>query len=84
MHVITDAHPDLADEIEALKKEREALHSHLERIIVRLDRVSRDDAGGFRQICGDLGHFLDGLRAHGKKESEMIQHSFTHGEAESG
>jgi hypothetical protein len=77
MHLTTDAHPHLADEVEALRNERAQLHSNLQRIIVRLDHVSRDDAGGFGQICADVEGFLDDLRTHGQKERELLQHAFT-------
>ena len=84
MHVITDANPHLADEVETLRNGREELHSNLERIIVRLDHVSRDDAGGFEQICADVERFLDDLRTHGQKESALLQHSFPQEEGGSG
>ena len=84
MHLITDANPHLAGEVGALRNERAELHANLERTIVRLDHVSRDDAGGFGQICADLERFLDDLRAHGEKERELLQHSFTQEEGGSG
>ena len=84
LHIITDADPHSADEVRALRNERADLHANLERIIVRLDHVSRDDAAGFRQICADLERFLDDLRAHGQKESELLQRSFTQEEGGSG
>ena len=83
MHLITDAHPHLAGEVEALRNEREELHSDLGRIILRLDHVSTDDAAGFGKTCADLERFLDDLRAHGEKERELLQHSFTQEEGES-
>ncbi len=76
MHVITDADPRLAGEVETLRKGREELRSNLERIIVRLERVSRDDAGGFGKTCAELERFLDDLRAHGHKERDLLQRSF--------
>ena len=84
MHLITDANPHLAGEVGALRNERAELHANLERTIVRLDHVSWDDAGGFGQICADLERFLDDLRAHGEKERELLQHSFTQEEGGSG
>lgn len=84
MHLITDANPHLAGEVGALRNEREELHANLHRIIVRLDRVSRDDAGGFGRICADLERFLDDLRTHGQKERELLQRSFTQEEGGSG
>jgi hypothetical protein len=84
MHLITDANPHLAGEVGALKNEREELHSNLRRIIVQLERVSRDDAGGFGKICAELERFLDHLKTHGQKERELLQHSFTQEEGGSG
>lgn len=77
MHVITDANPHWAAEVEALRIERADLHAALEGIIVRLDRVSRDNSAEFGQVCRDLERFFDRLRAHGRKERELLQHSFT-------
>ena len=76
LHVITEANPHLAGEVGALRNERADLHANLESILVRLDRVSRDDAGGFGQLCADVERFLDALRAHGRKERALLQRSF--------
>ena len=84
MHLITDADPHLAGEVEALRNERTKLHATLHRIIAQLERVSRDDSGGFGQICADLEHFLDDLRTHGQKESELLRNSSTQNQGESG
>jgi hypothetical protein len=84
MHLITDANPHLAGEVGALRNERAELHANLQRIIVQLDHASRDDAGGFGQICADLERFLDDLRTHGQKERELLQDSFTQEEGGSG
>ena len=84
MHLITDVDPHLAGEVGALRNERAGLHAKLERIIVRLDHVSPDDAAGFGRVCSDLERFLDDLRTHGQKESELLQHSFTQEECGSG
>ena len=84
MHLITDANPHLAGEVETLRNGREELHSNLVRIIVRLERVSRDDAGGFGKICAELERFLDDLRTHGQKERDLLQHSFAQEQGGSG
>ncbi len=84
LHLITDANPHLTAEVGALRNERADLHANLERIILRLDHVSRDDAGGFGQVCADLERFLDNLRAHGQKERELLQRSFVQEEGGSG
>ena len=84
MHLITDTHPHLAGEVEALRNQRKELHSDLERIILRLDHVSPDDAAGFGKTCADLERFLDHLRTHGQKESELLERSFNQEEGGSG
>ena len=84
MHLITDANPHLAGEVEKLRNGREVLHSNLEGIIVRLDQASPDDAVGFGKICAELERFLDELRTHGRKERELLQHSFAQEEGGSG
>ena len=84
MHLITDSHPHLVGEVEALRNEREELHADLERIIVRLDHVSGEDATGFGKTCAKLQRFLDDLRTHGQKEGELLQRSFTQEEGGSG
>jgi hypothetical protein len=84
MHLITDANPHLAGEVNTLRNGREELHSNLKRIIVRLERIARDDAGGFGKICAELERFLDDLRAHGQKERELLQHSFAQEQGGSG
>lgn len=84
LHLITDAQPHLADEVEALRDERARLHAGLESIIIRLDRVSRDDAGGFEQLCADLTRFLDALSVHGRKERALLQRSFAQEEGGTG
>ena len=84
MHLVTEANPHLAGEVETLRNGREELHSNLERIIVRLERVSRDDADEFGKICAELERLLDNLRAHGEKERELLQHSFIQEEGGTG
>jgi hypothetical protein len=84
LHRITDAKPHLAGEVASLASERAELRANLEKVMVRLDHVSRDDAGEFRQVCTDLERFLDDLRAHGQRESELLQRSFSQEEGGSG
>jgi hypothetical protein len=76
MHLITGANPSLTPEVQALEDERDALHSNLQGVIVRLERVSGDDMATFGEICTDLESALDALRAHGERERELLQRSF--------
>jgi len=84
MHLIADANPHLAGEVGALRNKHAELHVDLERIILRLDHISRDDARGFGLICANLERFLDDLRRLGQNEAELLQHSFTQEEGGSG
>lgn len=77
LHVITTASPHLAADVEALQTERTTLHRDLEKLAIRLDRLSTQDTGEFRQACADLEQFLDALRLHSQREIELHQHSFT-------
>jgi len=76
MHLIGDTKPHLASEVKALRNVREELHANFERIMVRLEYVSPDDAAGFEKVCGELEHYLADLKAHGQKEVELLQRSF--------
>jgi uncharacterized membrane protein YccC len=82
MHLITDAKPCLASEVKSLRNAREELQSDFERIIVRFERVSFDDSAGFRKICAELERYLDHLKVHGQKETELLQRSVNQKEAE--
>jgi hypothetical protein len=77
MHLITDTKPHLASEVKALRNVREELQTDFERIIVRLEYVSPDDAAGFGKVCAELERYLEDLRAHGQKEMELAQRSFS-------
>ena len=76
MHLITDTKPHLASEVKALRNVREELHANFERIMVRLEYVSPDDAAGFGKVCAELERYLEDLKAHGQKELELLQRSF--------
>jgi hypothetical protein len=84
MHLITDTKPHLASEVKALRNVREELQADFERIIVRLEYVSPDDAVGFGNVCAELEGYLEDLRAHGQKETELLHRSFNKEEGGSG
>ena len=84
MHLITDTKPRLAGEVKALKNAREELQANFERVIVQLEYVSPDDAAGFEKVCGELEHYLADLKAHGRKELELLQRSFQQNEGQAG
>ncbi|HSS65973.1 MAG TPA: hypothetical protein VLS27_16215, partial [Gammaproteobacteria bacterium] len=67
MHSITDANPHLASKVRALKDVRGKLQANFERIILRLEYVSPDDAAAFGEVCAELECYLEQLRTHGEK-----------------
>jgi hypothetical protein len=73
MHSITDANPHLASKVRALKDVRGKLQANFERIILRLEYVSPDDAAAFGEVCAELECYLEQLRTHGEKERELLQ-----------
>jgi len=77
MHSITDANPHLASKVRALRDVRGELQANFERIILRLEYVSPDDAAAFGKVCAELEYYLEQLKTHGQKERELLQHSFT-------
>jgi len=84
MHLIIDTEPHLASEVKALRNVREELQVNFERIIVQLEYVSPDDAVGFAKVCAELEHYLADLKAHGRKELELLQRSFQQNEGQAG
>jgi hypothetical protein len=84
MHLITDTKPHLASEVKALRKAREELQTEFERIIIRLEYVSPDDAAGFGKVCAELERYLEDLKAQGQKETELLHRSFIQEEGGSG
>jgi hypothetical protein len=84
MRFITDAKPDLADEVQTLRRAREALQTSFEGIVMKLEYVSPDDAAGFREVCAELERYLESLNAHGRKEMELLRCSFSQEEGEPG
>jgi hypothetical protein len=84
MHLITGTEPRLASEVTALRSAREELQANFERIVVRLEYVSPDDAAGFAKVCAELEHYLVELKAHGQQELELLQRAFQPKEGRSG
>jgi hypothetical protein len=76
MHWITEAKPYLASEVIALRDERAELQANFERIILRLEYVSPDDAAAIGKVCAEFERHLEQLESHGQKEGDLLQHSF--------
>lgn len=76
MHVIVETNPNMAGEVDAMRRERQALHDVLNKLIVRLERISGDDNGAFKMICIEVENLLDDINAHGKAETELLQRAF--------
>lgn len=76
LHLITDTEPHLSDEVRSLGLAREQLQAAFERIIVRLELVSPNDASGFEKVCTELSQYLEALKAHGANEMDLLQRAF--------
>lgn len=84
MHLITELKPHLASAVQGLKQLRDELQEHLERMMLRLEHVSPDEAGAFDELCTELENYLQELAAHGRSEVELWQHAFAQEEGGSG
>jgi hypothetical protein len=73
--LVFDSKPGLAEEMKALQHRREETQAEFERIIMRLEYISADDAEGFAQICTSLETYLSDLNVHNRKELELLQRS---------
>lgn len=76
MHFVTDANPHLTGDVETLSDARKELQADFERIILRLEYVSPNDAAEFEIVCAELECYLDRLKAFSQQEIDLIQHSF--------
>jgi iron-sulfur cluster repair protein YtfE (RIC family) len=84
MHLVTDTKPHLASAVQGLKKLRDGLQAHLERMMLRLEHISADETAAFEGLCAELEHYLEDLSAHGQKEMELLQRSFAQEDGGSG
>jgi len=84
LHLIIDASPHLASDVLALSAGCEALQASFERIMLRLEYVSPDDAAAFGDVCTNLVRYLEDVETHSKKEMELLQHSFVQEQGGSG
>lgn len=84
LRTVTARRPHFDSQVKALRKTRAALQTEFEHIVLQLEYVSSDDPSAVQQVCSELEHYLDNLKAHGQKEMELVQHSYTQEEGGSG
>ena len=84
LKLVTETKPQLAGEVKALKIARAELQTDFERLVIRLEYVSPDDATSFGKICDEFSDYLEKLKAEGWKEMELLQRSFNQDEGGSG
>jgi len=84
MHSITHANPHLASEVEGLRDRRQELQANFERIVLRLEYVSPDDADAFGRVCAELECYLERLETHSREELNLLQHSMVQEEGGEG
>lgn len=76
LHLATDFAPQLANDVHSLSNRRDELQVGFEKIVLRLEYVSPDDAAGFAKVCEELENYLADVRAHSEKELALLQCAF--------
>jgi hypothetical protein len=75
MSAILESHPELTDEVEALRQEHGQFRKSLNRILARLRVVQPTDNSTLAKISEDMLALLKTLDEHSHKETGLIQHS---------
>jgi hypothetical protein len=75
MSVVLESHPELADEVEALRQEHGQFRRTLSRILTRLRLVQPTNPLTLVKISEDLSALLDKLDEHTHRETGLIQHA---------
>ena len=75
MSVILESHPELNDEIEALRQEHGQFRKGLSRILTGLRLVQPTDNLNLAKILEDLLALLKKLDEHSHKETGLVQHA---------
>ncbi len=76
MDYVVETRPQLSKTVDSLRQEHDAFRNRVRRLVHRLETVSPTDSLGFARICEDLEEFLEKLKDHGKRESEVMQEAF--------
>ena len=75
MSVILESHPELSDEVEALRQEHGQFRKSLSRILTKLRILKATDHLALGKITDDLLVLLTKLDEHSHKETGLIQHA---------
>jgi hypothetical protein len=75
MSVILESHPELSDEVEALRQEHGQFRKGMSRILTSLRLLKRTDHLTLAKITQDLLALLSKLDEHSHKETGLIQHA---------
>jgi hypothetical protein len=75
MSVVLESHPELSDEVEALRLEHGQFRNGLSRILTGLRLVQPTDHSTLAKISEDLLALLKKLDEHSHKETGLIQHA---------
>ena len=76
MEVVVKSHPQLAKDVEALRKEHDEFRRSLNRTLHRLDRVAPTDRAMFNSVCDELLALLEKVDKHSAKETDLLQEAF--------
>jgi hypothetical protein len=75
MSMILESHPELHDEVEALRQEHGHFRKDIGRILTSLNLVRPTDHLGLAKISEDFLALLKKLDEHSHKETGLIQHA---------
>jgi hypothetical protein len=70
--------------VHALQTQRGELESKLDTLIARLGAVAPADCDAVESLCVDLKAFLDELKKHHERETDLIQQAIVQEEGRSG
>ena len=75
MSVILESHPELTDEVEALRQEHGQFRKGVSRILTKLRPLKPTDHLALAKITDDVLALLTKLDEHSHKETGLIQHA---------
>lgn len=73
MDVIADSHPHLTRQVNALKGDHAQFRKMLERLMPKLERISKHDHAQMGLMCDELLVMLGRLDEHSGKETDLIE-----------
>lgn len=82
--MVVDAKPQFIGTVRALQSQRDALESNLDMLIARLGGVPPTERDSVESLCIEMKEFLDELKQHHERETDLIQRAVMQEEGGSG